>query len=318
MVNFIIRRLIMAGVVLVIVSILVFLAMRLLPGDPIRMLVTMGGQQEYTEEQIAEIKHQFGMDRSMIIQYFDWMGGLFHGDMGISILTQAPVSEEIIRRIPITLQLGLTAFVIGLLIGIPSGVICAVRRGIWIDTVVTTLANLGITMPVFWLGILLIYLFGLQLNWLPVMGYTSPFTDLVANIRGLIMPVICLALFPIASQARQTRSSMLEVMRQDYIRTAWSKGLKERMVIIKHAVKNGLIPVITLSGVGLSMIIGGSVIVETVFNIPGMGRLAVTSIVEQDYPYVQGIVLIVSTFIVLINLLVDVTYGWLDPRIRYG
>ena len=165
---------------------------------------------------------------------------------------------------------------------------------------------------------MMIYLFGLQLRWLPVMGYTSPFTDLGLSIKQLIMPVICLALFPMAANARQTRSSMLEVMKQDYIRTAWSKGLKERVIILRHALKNGLIPIITLSGMGLSMIIGGSVIIEQVFNIPGMGRLAITSILNQDYPYVQGITLITATTILLVNLLVDLTYGWFDPRIRYS
>ena len=318
MTTYIVRRLIMALIVLIIVSLLVFLAMRMLPGDPILMLVTQSEQQEFTEQQIALLRHQFGLDRPLMVQYINWIGGIFHGDLGTSILTRSPVSQEIIRRIPITLHLGLTSFVVGMLIGIPAGVVCAVRRGKWIDTLVTTLANLGITVPAFWLGVMLIYLFGLYLRWLPVQGYVSPFDNFGLSTKGLVMPVICLALFPIASNCRQTRSSMLEVMRQDYIRTAWSKGLREQVIIIRHALKNGLIPIITLAGMGLSMIIGGSVIVETVFNIPGMGRLAVTSVLNQDYPYVQGIILMVATFILLINLLVDLAYGWLDPRIRYS
>jgi len=318
MTTYLIRRLVMLVIVLLIVSILVFLAMRLLPGDPIRMLVTQSESQEFTEEQIAKLKHEFGLDKPLPVQYVNWIGGIFHGDLGTSILHRAPVAQEIIRRLPITLHVGLTAFVIGLIIGIPFGVICAVRRGTFIDTFVTTMSNLGITVPVFWLGVLLIYAFGLYLRWLPVMGYTSPFENLGMSAKQLIMPVACMCLFPIASMTRQTRSSMLEVMRQDYIRTAWSKGLKERVIIIRHALKNGLIPVITLSGMGLSMIIGGTVIIETVFNIPGMGRLAVTSVLNQDYPYVQGIILIVSTFVMLVNLLVDLTYGWLDPRIRFS
>lgn len=318
MTSYIIRRLVMMLIVLIIVSLMVFIAMRLLPGDPIRMLVTQSEQQEFTDAQIQALRHQFGLDRPLLVQYVSWIGGIFHGDLGTSILQRAPVAQEIVRRVPITLHLGLTAFIIGFLIGIPAGVICAVRRGKWIDTLVTTLANIGITVPAFWLGVMLIYLFGLYLRWLPVQGYVSPFDDFVLSWRGLVMPVICLALFPIASNCRQTRSSMLEVMRQDYIRTAWSKGLKERIIIMRHALKNGLIPIVTLAGMGLSMIIGGSVIVETVFNIPGMGRLAVTSVLNQDYPYVQGIILLVSAFILIINLLVDLAYGWLDPRIRYG
>jgi peptide/nickel transport system permease protein len=318
MTSYIIRRLVMMVIVLIIVSLMVFIAMRLLPGDPIRMLVTQSEQQEFTDAQIQALRHQFGLDRPLMVQYVSWIGGIFHGDLGTSILQRAPVAQEIVRRVPITLHLGLTAFIVGFLIGIPAGVICATRRGKWIDTLVTTLANIGITVPAFWLGVMLIYLFGLYLRWLPVQGYVSPFDDFVLSWRGLVMPVICLALFPIASNCRQTRSSMLEVMRQDYIRTAWAKGLKERIIIMRHALKNGLIPIVTLAGMGLSMIIGGSVIVETVFNIPGMGRLAVTSVLNQDYPYVQGIILLVSAFILIINLLVDLAYGWLDPRIRYG
>jgi peptide/nickel transport system permease protein len=316
--TYVIRRLIMGVVVLILVTILVFVAMRLLPGDPILMLVTETESKEFTEQQIAELKQQFGLDKPMIVQYFNWLGGIFHGDLGQSIIHHAPVAGEIVRRLPITLHLGIVAYLVGVIIGVPAGILCAVRRGRFIDTLVTTFSNIGITVPAFWLGLMMIYLFGLYLHWLPVQGYTSPFSNFVLSTKQIIMPVICLALFPIASNARQTRSSMLEVMRQDYIRTAWSKGLRERMVIIRHALKNGLIPVVTLSAMGLSMIIGGSVVIETVFNIPGMGRLAVTAITNQDYPYVQGIVLIIATFVMVVNIMVDLAYGWLDPRIRFS
>ncbi len=212
----------------------------------------------------------------------------------------------------------MVALFISIIIGIPAGVICAVRRGKWIDTVVTVLANIGITVPVFWLGVMLVYLFSLQLHWLPVQGYTSPFQDLGKSVRQLIMPIFCLSIFPIASITRQTRSSMLEVMRQDYIRTAWSKGLKERIIVSKHALKNALIPVVTLLGMSLSHIIGGSVIIETVFNIPGMGRMAVNAVFAHDYPVVQGFIFLIAVLIVTVNLIVDISYGWLDPRIRYS
>jgi peptide/nickel transport system permease protein len=291
--------------------------MRLLPGDPIRMIITASNTESFTEEQIAQVRHEHGLDKPLFIQYFEWVGGLLHGDMGKSILQKVPVSDEVVRRIPITFHLGILAFIIGLLVGIPVGVIGAVRRATWLDTLVTTLSNLGITVPIFWLGILLMYLFGLYLNWLPVMGYTSPFTDFWLSTKQLIMPVFCLAVFPIASTARQTRSSMLDVMHQDFIRTAWAKGVKEQGVIMRHALKNGLIPIVTLAGMGVPMIVGGTVLIETVFNIPGMGRLAVTSVLNQDYPYVQGIVLIVSAAVLVVNLLVELVYGWLDPRIRY-
>jgi peptide/nickel transport system permease protein len=183
---------------------------------------------------------------------------------------------------------------------------------------VTVLSNLGITVPIFWLGILLIYFLGLKARLLPLFGYTSPFVDFGLSTRQLILPVICLSIFPIASSARQTRSSILEVIRQDYIRTAWAKGLRQRVIVFKHILKNGLIPVVTLSGIGLSHILGGSVLVETVFNIPGMGRLGVEAVLSQDYAIVQAIILITALMVVLANLIVDISYGWLDPRIRYN
>jgi peptide/nickel transport system permease protein len=318
MTAYIIRRLIQLVIVLLIVSIMVFLAMRLLPGDPIRMILTQSQVTQVTEEQIEQLRHEHGLDRPLAVQYLTWMGGVVRGDLGNSILYDTPVSREIIRRFPITLHVGLTGFLLGTFLGIIVGIVSAVRRGTWIDTLLTTLANIGITIPVFWLGVMLIYLFGLYLKWLPIQGYTSPFTDFWLGFRQMIMPVACIAIYPLSSTARQTRSSMLEVMRQDYIRTAWSKGLKERAVIVKHALKNGLIPVVTLTGMGLGMMMGGEVMIETVYNIPGLGRLAVASVFNQDYPYVQGIVLIIATLVLFINLLTDVSYGWIDPRIRYS
>jgi peptide/nickel transport system permease protein len=316
-VSFLIRRFFQAILIILLVSVIIFFTMRLLPGDPILMLVTASEEQSATQEQIDSLRHEFGLDRPMVVQYFKWLGGVLHGDMGKSILQRAPVAKEIVRRLPITLHLGLLAFSISIIIGIPAGVICAVRRGTWLDTVITFLTNIGITVPNFWMGIVLIYVFAVHLRWLPVQGYTSPFTDFWKNTRQILMPVFCLCVFPIASAARQTRSSMLEVMHQDYVRTAWSKGLRERIIIMRHGLKNALIPVITLMGMAFSMIIGGAVIIETVFNIPGMGRLAVASVLNQDYPYVQGITLIIAVTIVLINLIVDIIDGWLDPKIHY-
>jgi peptide/nickel transport system permease protein len=317
MANYIIRRLVMSSVVLFLVSVFVFLAMRLLPGDPVLVFVSSSSIQNVTEEQLDQIRHEYGLDKTIPQQYVSWVAGAFHGDFGKSILNKAPVLDEIVRRLPITLYIGVLAFIVATIIGIPAGVLCAVRRGSWVDNIVTTLSNIGITIPVFWLGILLIYVFALHFKWLPVMGYTSPFDDFLKSTRQLIMPVFCLALGPIAGNARQARSSLLEVIHKDYIRTAWSKGLSERVIVMKHALKNGLIPVVTLSGMGVGTILGGSVLVEQVFNIPGMGRLAVTSVMNQDYPYVQAIALIMAISIVLSNLLVDISYGWLDPRVHY-
>lgn len=317
MTEYLIRRLILAIIVVILVSIAIFVAMRLLPGDPVLMLVSGQELQGATEEQLDAIRATFGLDKPLYVQYLDWIWGVLHGDFGTSILNRSPVVLELVKTIPITFYLGSLAFIISVIFGVPMGIIAAVRRGTIADTSVTLSANLGITIPSFWLGILFIYFFALYLGWLPVMGFTSPFEDLILSLKQTIMPVICLSLFPVASSARQTRSAMLEVMRQDYIRTAWSKGLRERVIIIRHAIKNGIIPVMTLKGISIGHILGGSVLIETVFNIPGMGRLAVDSVLNQDYPYVQAVTLVIALSVVLANLLVDLAYGWLDPRIRY-
>jgi peptide/nickel transport system permease protein len=316
--TYILRRILQAFLVLILVTIIVFFAMRLMPGDPIYMILSDAQLSTITREQINTIRHEFGLDKPLIVQYFNWVGGILHGDFGVSISQRRSPAAIISQGVPVTLNLSLVAFVISLIVGIPAGIICAIRRATWIDTSVTILANIGITVPIFWLGTMLIYVFALHFHWLPVQGYTSPLVDLGKNIRQIIMPVFCLAIFPIASITRQTRSSMLEVMRQDYVRTAWSKGLKERAVVIKHALKNGLIPVITLSGVGLSVIIGGSVLIEKVFNIQGVGQMLVDAVFAHDYPVVQGFILFIAVAVLFINLLVDISYGWLDPRIRFG
>ncbi len=318
MTTYIIRRLIQAFFVMILATIIIFCVMRLLPGDPILLFVS---QDEYTrttsQEDIDNLRKKFGLDKSLPMQYFDWIGGVLKGDFGESIFFGTTVMEEIGAALPVTFNIGIITFILANLIGIPAGVICAVRRGKWVDTVLTVLANLGITVPIFWLGILFIYFFGLYLGWLPIQGYTSPFEDFSLSVQKLIMPVTCLVLFPLAGTTRQTRSAMLEIIGQDYIRTAWAKGLTERTIIIRHAVRNGIIPVVTLAGMGIPMILGGQVLIETVFNIPGMGRLAVNALFSQDYAVTQGVVLIMSTIIVLSNLLVDISYGWIDPRVRY-
>ncbi len=316
--TYIIRRLIQSVFVIILVTLAVFVVIRLLPGDPILVYMSQQDIDTLTMEQVEAARAQFGLDKPMPVQYVNWISGIFHGDLGQSLFYNEPVSTLIARRLPVTLYLGLIAYFLSHLIGIVFGVISALRRGTWADTTVTLLANLGITVPIFWLGVLLIYFFGLKLGWLPRFGYTSPFVDLVQSIRQAILPVICLAIFPLASTTRQTRSSMLEVIRQDYIRTAWSKGLTERVVVVRHVLKNGLIPVVTLAGIGLSYILGGSVLIEQVFNIPGMGRLGVEAVFSQDYAIIQAIILITAAMVVSVNLLVDISYGWLDPRVRYS
>jgi peptide/nickel transport system permease protein len=317
---YITRRLILGVIVLFLVTILVFLVMRLLPGDPLTLFISQSQMSsgQLTKEQLEELRHEYGLDKSLTMQYLDWIGGVFRGNLGRSIFYTTEVKTLIAERMPITLYLGALAFIFSGLLGIFFGVICAVRRGTWIDNLVTVLANVGITIPSFWFGILLIYLFSLILHWLPTGGFVSPFSEPAESMRKVIMPVFCLALFPIASLTRQTRSSVLEIVKQDFIRTAWSKGLREQVIIFRHTIKNALIPVITILGVQVSMIFGGAVLIETVFNIPGMGRLMTQSVFQHDYQVVQAGVLIIAVVVVLSNLIVDISYGWFDPRIRYS
>lgn len=317
MTTYILRRLTHAVLLIFILSLVIFFVMRLLPGDPILMLITGDELAQTSQERITQLRHEFGLDKPLLLQYINWLGQFLRGDFGTSIIHRDDVKREIFRRLPITLHLGLFAFFFGAIIGLVLGIFSAIRRGRWIDSLVTFLANLGVAAPPFWFAALLIYLFGIHLKILPIFGYTSPFNNLWLSTKQSLMPIMCLAVFPIASIARQTRSSMLEVICQDYIRTAWAKGLKEGLIITRHAIKNALIPVITIMGIILRYVVGGSVVIEIVFNIPGIGRLAVDSAVAQDYPVIQGIILIVAMIVVLINLIVDLLYGWLDPRIRY-
>jgi len=318
MTTYIIRRLMLGVIILLLVTILVFLAMRLLPGDPLMIFVSQFQTASFTTEQIAEMRVEYGLDKSLPVQYINWLGDILRGDMGKSILQGKDVAYLISKRLPITIYLGVMSFIVSAFFGVIFGVICALRRGKWLDSVVTVLANIGITVPAFWLGILLMYLFSLQLHWLPTSGYMSPIEDLVQSLRLAIMPVICLSLFSVAALTRQTRSAMLEVVSQDYIRTAWSKGLRERAIVLRHTIKNAMIPVITILGLQVGLIFGGSVLIETVFNIPGMGRLLADSLFSHDYQIVQAGTLVIATVIVLSNLAVDISYGWFDPRIRYG
>jgi len=315
--TYIIRRILMGIVTILIVTIMIFLFIRLLPGDPLIIYISQTDMQELTEEQLYELRVKFGLDKTMPLQYIDWLGGIFTGDFGLSIYYDVDVGHLIGERMPITVYLGVLAFVISSVLGIAFGVICALRRGTWIDTLVTFLANIGITVPSFWAGIILIYLLSYKAGWLPVFGYTSPFDDFWLSLKKVIMPVICLSLFSIASLTRLTRSSMLEVTQQDYIRTAWSKGLRERLIITRHTIKNALIPVVTVLGLQVAFIFGGAVLIETVFNIPGIGRLMTQSVMQQDFQVIQAGTLIIAMVVVLSNLVVDISYGWLDPRIRY-
>ncbi len=318
MTTYLIRRLIQAVFILLLLTFIVFGVIRLVPGDPLLFFLNASDIESLSPEALDAARHELRLDRNIIVQYGLWLGDVFQGEWGQSLHFKADVLLLISQRMPITIHLGIFAFLCSAVFGIGLGIIAAVRRGRWEDTAATLVANTAITIPIFWLGIILILIFGVHLKILPIAGYVSPFEDFWLSTKKLILPVICLMIGSMGSNARLTRTSMLEVIRQDYIRTAWSKGLRERAIIIKHALKNSLIPVVTVMGLQVRFIFGGAVLIEQVFAIPGMGRLLVDATFGSDYLLVQGAVLVIGIIVVLTNLLVDISYGWLDPRVRYG
>jgi peptide/nickel transport system permease protein len=318
MTTYIIRRLIWALILLILLTMLVFFSMRLLPGDPILIYVaSTSAYSGMSPEAIEQLRAQYNLDKPIIVQYFIWVGDIFRGDLGESITYHEDVGALIAKRLPITMHIGILGFIVATVLGTASGLLAGLRRGKLADQIITPLAYVGICIPIFWLGILLMYVFGLKLHWLPIGNYTSPFEDFWLNTKQIIMPVICQCVTGLAGLSRQMRSSVLEVVQQDYVRTAWSKGLRERTIVMRHMLKNSLIPVITLMGFAIGLIFGGSVFIETVFNIAGVGRLMVQAIFSQDYVVVQATTLIFGGVILVVNVIVDLSYGWLDPRIRY-
>ncbi len=313
MIGFIVRRFIQAIIVTLLVTIISFLLLHIIPGDPvIQMLGTKA-----SPTQVKLLEHELGLDRPIIIQYGEWLWNVFHGNLGKSLIFHEYVGALMKEKVPITVYLTFLSLILSTLSGILAGVISAVKRGSIQDSIISLFANTAVAIPTFWLALVGIYIFGLKLHWLPIQGWTSPFDDFWQSTKQLIMPVIALAVPNIAVVVRQTRSSMLETIRQDYIRTASSKGLSQNIVFYKHALRNALIPVVTLVGMTLTFLIGGEVLIETVFNIPGLGRLLVRASLDKDYLIVQGGVLVIGTAVCLINMIVDITYGWIDPRIRY-
>ena len=310
---YLLRRFLGALLVMLAVATLVFIMLRLVPGDPIAaMLADAGGPDE-----IAAMKRKMGLDQPLFVQYGKWLFNIAQGDFGTSIYgSRQPVAQILSEAIPRTMSLAFLAFIIALLIGIPAGIISAMRRNSPTDTAVSLFAFLGLSMPDFWLAILLIIVFAANLQWLPAIGY-SPLSDgLWPWFEHLILPSIAVGTAFSAIIARMIRSSLLEVLRADYMRTAASKGLSRRTLMLEHAMPNAMIPVITVIGIAFALLISGAVVVENVFSIKGLGRVLIEGILNRDYPVVQGAVLIVSAFFVFSNLLVDLLYGVIDPRIR--
>jgi len=310
----VLRRLASAVPILLLVSLVAFGLMRLIPGDASAAIAGLSA----TPEQIASIRAQLGLDQPFLTQLLRWYDGLLHGDLGRSLLLGQPVIEATFLRLPVTLALSAYALVLTLILGLASGIVAALRQNSWVDQLAMLLAMFGISMPSFWLGLLMILIFAVHLGWLPSGGYIALSEDPVGWLRTSTMPAISLALLQAGLLARITRSTMLEVLRQDYIRTARAKGLPPHLVIFKHALANALIPIITVIGIVVSLLISASVVIESLFSIPGMGQLLTQAVLNRDYPMVQGGLLLVTMLLVLINLAVDVGYELLDPRVRHG
>ena len=316
--SFIFRRILQSIAVLILITIFVFIVMHMLPSDPITMYLSSSDYKSLSSSELESMRHEFGLDKPLPVQYFNWISGVARGDFGESIILRQDVGQILAQHLPVSLYIGGIVLFLSALLGIFFGIICALKRGTWIDNLFTIIANIGITAPNFWVGILLIYFLAYKLGWLPIYGFVSPFDDLWGSIKSIIMPVICLTLFSTSILTRQTRSSMLEIIRQDYVRTAWSKGLTERALVWRHALKNAFIPVVTLLGMQVRVVVGGTVVIEQVFSIPGFGRVLVEAVQQQDYQLIQGGVLLIGILVLLVNLMVDISYGWFDPRIRYG
>jgi peptide/nickel transport system permease protein len=313
MTGYVVRRVLAAIPVLLLVAVFVFLLLQLTPGDP---AVVIAGDYA-TTQQIEAIRQQLGLDRPLLQQMVAWFGRLAQGDLGTSIFSRLPVTSLIVQRLEPTLVLSLYTIALSIAFAVPIGVLAAYRAGSLLDRAVMGVAAFGFSTPVFVVGFLLVYVFALWLGWFPTQGYTPLAQGLAACLHSLTLPAITLALLYSALLARVTRASILEVLAEDYVRTAHAKGLPPRVVLARHALKNAAVPIITTIGVGIAALLAGVVVTETVFNIPGLGRLTADAILRRDYPVVQGLILLFATVYVAVNLLVDLAYVLFDPRIRY-
>ncbi len=313
MVQYMMRRAILIVPTLFMVTIVVFSLVRLLPGDIVTLMVT---EQGYAAD-IESLKKMLGLDKPIYLQYTEYMGNVLRGDFGTSMWMKRAVTEELLMRVPVSMELGLMAVIIAVSLAIPIGVISAIRQDTWADYVGRIFAIGFLSIPGFWIATMILILPSAYFGWVPPMKYVPLFTDPAKNLQLFIVPAFIMGVHMSAGMMRMTRAMMLEVLRQDYIRTASAKRLRERVVIYPHAMKNVMIPVVTILGMQFSVLLGGTVIMEQIFNLPGMGRLLFDAIAWRDYPIIQGINLVIATAVVSMNLIVDMTYGYIDPRIRF-
>ncbi|MCZ8511521.1 ABC transporter permease [Paenibacillus filicis] len=313
MYNYMIKRSLNLVVILLILSIVVFLYIHLIPGDPAAVMLG----SESNPKALQELRQQLGLNDPLYVQYFSWIKQVFQGNIGMSLHSHMPVAELILQRLPVTLTLSVAAFAISIMIGIPLGIVSAVRSNTFTDYVVTILSLIGLSIPEFWAGLLLVMLFSVKLNLLPFAGYSIDM-NIMQNIQYFIIPAFAMGLIQSAIVSRMTRSSFLDVLDQDYIRTARAKGLKQSVIILKHVLKNSMLPIITVLGINFGILLGGTVVIEIVCNLPGLGSLTVSSIMNRDYPVIQGILMYIAFIYLLVNFIVDILYGLLDPRIHYS
>ncbi len=316
--RYLIRRIFLMVPTILIVTFLVFLLLFLSPGDPVMMLVPIDELGQMTDEDMDRMRLKLGLDRPIYVQYADWLGHIFQGDLGRSIHMRRPVVDLLTARFPVTLELALLSVLVASIVAIPIGIYTAVKPGSIGDFVGNIVALIGVSAPNFWVALILIVVFAVHLRWLPAGGFARITDDPVRHIERMILPVITLSTALMAVTMRLTRSSMLEVLNEDYVRTARSKGLGQRRIVFVHALKNALIPVVTTVGLQIGRILGGTIVIEVIFSFPGMGKLMLDAIFARDFPIVQGSVLLITLAYMGINLVVDLTYAVIDPRIRYG
>jgi peptide/nickel transport system permease protein len=314
--TFLLRRLISTFAGALALSVLIFLLIRLVPGDAVTLWI--GQEGTMTPEVQKTLRKMFGLTDPLPVQYLRWLGDLLQGDLGYSFRSRLPVARLMGQSLPITVELAAVAMLLTAVIAVPLGVLSAVRRNTPTDLIARLLGLVGLSMPSFWLAVLFILISATYFDWLPSLIYVSPLKDLAENLKQMVMPTVALALPLMAVVMRMTRSAMLEVLNQDYVRTARAKGVAEQVMLLRHAMKNALIPIVTVMGIQLGRLLGGAVIVEQIFGLPGVGTLLVSAITERDYPMVQGTVLAMGLLFILVQLLVDLCYGYIDPRIRYG
>jgi len=315
--TYVTKRLLLIVPTLFGVAAVVFVIMRVIPGDV--TLLILGGDQtgRIDPQQLAAMRHQLGLDQPIAVQFGTWLWSVLRLDFGTSLWTGQPVIEEVLIRLPLSLEVAILATIVSVLLAIPLGMIAAVRQDTWVDYAIRSLSIGGQAIPSFWVGILVILFLVIYFGWGPPLEFTPPWVDPWANFQQLVWPVLTVGYRYAAVTTRMTRSTVLEVLREDYIRTAWAKGLRQRAVVIRHALKNAMLPVITLVGTEFAFLIGGLVVTETVFTLNGVGRFVVDAVAHRDYPVVQALVFLIALCFVVVNLLIDLTYAWFDPRIRY-